>query len=428
MKQKKRTQPRFRCQIRTYSVHERHTTSSLTQGGCQVEKWLAPAPATSVHVIEFGRTRWGGSRYVCVEIADGARALFFFRHDDGSWHVFPSASDRKKSGAGPNDMRAMLRKHRRSVDLWVHGGVPANSDIVSQGVRVLCRTGHRPGPDDNLPIGELLSRELAKKHPPKRRRSALKPLDEAPLVVAHPPPIDLESGLAHPLATKLLPIADSLNGHDAAIREIVPHVMAMSSVQRTCVRRVIHAELSAFTQLSIEVGDVEEQLDDKKESLLTRLNSGLCVFDLPRGYPSDMDEPVRFDYHTMVERLARRTDEIRELPLLATTQLARWCDVAHVVLGASIIKDRQPRVCRPHREALRRAACSSHLTVVIDASESECNEIRKLLVDDVRQLASWRPEIRVLPVTGVAEGTVLLDQNQIRAIVENLTWSGRSHD
>jgi hypothetical protein len=49
---------------------------------CQVEKWLAPAPAIPVHVIEFGRTRWGGSRYVCVETADGARALFFFRHDD----------------------------------------------------------------------------------------------------------------------------------------------------------------------------------------------------------------------------------------------------------------------------------------------------------------------------------------------------------
>jgi hypothetical protein len=44
----------------------------------QVEKWLAPAPAIPVHVIEFGRTRRGGSRYVCVETAGGARALFFF--------------------------------------------------------------------------------------------------------------------------------------------------------------------------------------------------------------------------------------------------------------------------------------------------------------------------------------------------------------
>jgi hypothetical protein len=33
MKQKNRTQTRFRSQIRTYLVQERHTTSSLTQGG-----------------------------------------------------------------------------------------------------------------------------------------------------------------------------------------------------------------------------------------------------------------------------------------------------------------------------------------------------------------------------------------------------------
>jgi hypothetical protein len=65
---------------------------------CQVEKWLAPAPAIPVHVTEFSRTRWGGRRYVCVETssADGARALFFFRHDDGSWCVFPPTADRRK--------------------------------------------------------------------------------------------------------------------------------------------------------------------------------------------------------------------------------------------------------------------------------------------------------------------------------------------
>nr|WP_081771597.1 hypothetical protein [Paraburkholderia nodosa] len=64
---------------------------------CQVEKWLAPVPALPVHVIEFGRTRWGGSRYVYVATADGARALFFFLHDDGAWSVCPPASDRKKA-------------------------------------------------------------------------------------------------------------------------------------------------------------------------------------------------------------------------------------------------------------------------------------------------------------------------------------------
>jgi hypothetical protein len=65
---------------------------------CQVEKWLAPAPAIPVHVTEFSRTRWGGRRYVCIETSsgDGARALFFFRHDDGNWCVFPPTADRWK--------------------------------------------------------------------------------------------------------------------------------------------------------------------------------------------------------------------------------------------------------------------------------------------------------------------------------------------
>ncbi|SOE66257.1 hypothetical protein SAMN05446635_2827 [Burkholderia sp. OK233] len=64
----------------------------------QVEKWLAPAPATAVHVTRFSRTRWNGRRYVCVETSSpaGARALFFFRHDDGSWRVFPPTADTRK--------------------------------------------------------------------------------------------------------------------------------------------------------------------------------------------------------------------------------------------------------------------------------------------------------------------------------------------
>jgi len=61
----------------------------------QVEKWLAPAPAISGHVTRFRRTRLGGRRCVYVETSSsrGVRALFFFRHDDGSWYVFPPAGN-----------------------------------------------------------------------------------------------------------------------------------------------------------------------------------------------------------------------------------------------------------------------------------------------------------------------------------------------
>ncbi|WP_236721038.1 hypothetical protein [Paraburkholderia phytofirmans] len=75
----------------------------------QVEKWLAPAPATPVHVTRFSRTGWSGRRYVCVETSSpaGALALFFFRHDDGSWCVFPPVADRRKPTAAHPVARAV---------------------------------------------------------------------------------------------------------------------------------------------------------------------------------------------------------------------------------------------------------------------------------------------------------------------------------
>jgi hypothetical protein len=61
-----------------------------------VEKWLAPLSATPLRVTHFGRTRNDGTRYVRVEASsvDGPRALFFFRHDDGCWCVFPPTVDK----------------------------------------------------------------------------------------------------------------------------------------------------------------------------------------------------------------------------------------------------------------------------------------------------------------------------------------------
>lgn len=56
-----------------------------------VEKWLAPSPQTRVRVIKFGHIREDKRRYVHVEVSasPNSRAIFFFRHDDGCWCVFP---------------------------------------------------------------------------------------------------------------------------------------------------------------------------------------------------------------------------------------------------------------------------------------------------------------------------------------------------
>lgn len=56
-----------------------------------VDKWLAPVPAMRIRVVQFGRMGHDKRPYVHVEACapTGPHAIFFFRHDDGCWCVFP---------------------------------------------------------------------------------------------------------------------------------------------------------------------------------------------------------------------------------------------------------------------------------------------------------------------------------------------------
>jgi hypothetical protein len=62
----------------------------------QVEKWLAPGLQGRIRVVGFGHRRKDGTRYAQVEASTtcGARAIFFFRHHDGGWCVFPPQAGR----------------------------------------------------------------------------------------------------------------------------------------------------------------------------------------------------------------------------------------------------------------------------------------------------------------------------------------------
>lgn len=56
-----------------------------------VEKWLQPTAASPARVVRVKPGRMRSTRCVRVEICRSSDVLsvFFFRHNDGSWCVFP---------------------------------------------------------------------------------------------------------------------------------------------------------------------------------------------------------------------------------------------------------------------------------------------------------------------------------------------------
>ncbi|CAB3810558.1 hypothetical protein LMG28688_07269 [Paraburkholderia caffeinitolerans] len=75
------------------------------------EKWLGEEGARAARVTRFShgaRRRW---RYVCVEAGrpGGVFSIFFFRHDDGSWCVFPPSGQRPVMGG-------VQRSHEASAE------------------------------------------------------------------------------------------------------------------------------------------------------------------------------------------------------------------------------------------------------------------------------------------------------------------------
>jgi len=83
-----------------------------------VEKWLFAVNAGHLHVRSIHRVRAGRRRCVCIEVerASGSTSgstsdsrfspalssftLFFFRHDDGAWHIYPAEAVRPAMSFG----------------------------------------------------------------------------------------------------------------------------------------------------------------------------------------------------------------------------------------------------------------------------------------------------------------------------------------
>ncbi|MBK5052765.1 hypothetical protein [Paraburkholderia domus] len=61
-----------------------------------VDRWLGLGSQMRVRVTRFGYCRTNRWRYACVESArpSGDLSIIFFRHEDGSWRVFPPEKKR----------------------------------------------------------------------------------------------------------------------------------------------------------------------------------------------------------------------------------------------------------------------------------------------------------------------------------------------
>jgi len=71
-----------------------------------VEKWLSPTSSRLVRVKEFKNRHAEHQCYVCVEVqmSTGLEplAMFFFRHRDGAWRVFPPSRERPAMSFSPS--------------------------------------------------------------------------------------------------------------------------------------------------------------------------------------------------------------------------------------------------------------------------------------------------------------------------------------
>ena len=68
----------------------------------QIEKLVGSTRVPEARVRLLDRSRTGGTRRVCFQIErpTGSFSVFFFRHADGTWRVFPPNRRRPEMGGG----------------------------------------------------------------------------------------------------------------------------------------------------------------------------------------------------------------------------------------------------------------------------------------------------------------------------------------
>jgi hypothetical protein len=319
----------------------------------------------------------------------------------------------------PNDLDDFLRRHVKCLDLWVHGGAGANSDLVQSAVRVLCRNGHVATSDDGKEWGEFVDWSRFGQRRKKKKQSDV-PDEPLPIrEIYHPAPIELERGLTVPLAAEMSVVAAELREHEAAIRDIVKHSMTSSSVLRACVRRVIREECEEAAELCTLIQRLHLQTTDFN-GIQVRLGSSFEL-RVPNGYPEKSNEIGREDYYATLERLTKQIELAQALPFAATRKLAHWCGRTDALLRVVGSTACPLYAVRPSLEALRVSRETEYVVVVVPSGDVDREELRKILVDAQAEMEGAPLQISVRTADQIAaSGQRTIAPDQLRAIVESL--------
>jgi hypothetical protein len=96
----------MRVTLSVASIHRTSGGRDMAVGNTslrfQVEKLMGTTRGHTARVRLLERSRVGNVRRVCIQIerCDGSFSLFFFRHADHTWHVFPPEGRRLEMGTG----------------------------------------------------------------------------------------------------------------------------------------------------------------------------------------------------------------------------------------------------------------------------------------------------------------------------------------
>lgn len=350
---------------------------------CLANDWTVPTKATGaadgVHPIVTMVENRRAMTWLSAELAKEFAGPTIVATHHAPARTRPWSGNPEECG---RRIRSLLRHHRYSVDVWLHGHSHVPKDTVVEGVRIL---GGFARAEAEMDVGEIMYLR-------KLERTAAKTGKKQKLPVRPPilsPTIRLEDGLQATLRVQVAPLVEKMRETQKAVDAIIPHTMARSTTLRLCVSRTIHAEAQRFEDAASAAEKLEIALYPPASNIDSALIAIRASYDVPLGYPSRDSKETRFDYYALVSKMENHIEWLRDLPNQAVSTLARWSQQAYAILRAIEGYGVEARAVAPSVQALRFTKMSEAIKIQVKACEADFASERDALRRDYIHDNDW---------------------------------------